>query len=174
MEKIKGNLGLIALVVVVLVAAVFRIIPHPPNFTPIAAMALFGGAYFTNKKLAFLIPMAAMLLSDLFIGFHSGMPAVYLSFALMVLIGMRISNNIKPKSVIIGSLSASVLFFVITNFGVWMTSATMYSQGLYGLTACYVAAIPFFHNTVLGDLVFTSVLFGGFYLVRQKFPILAK
>ncbi len=174
MEKIKANIGLIAVVVVVLVAAVLRIIPHPPNFTPIAAMALFGGAYFTNKKLAFLVPMAAMLLSDLFIGFHSGMPSIYISFVLIVLIGMRISNNIKPKSVIIGSLSASVLFFVITNFAVWVMSATMYSKDFSGLIACYVAAIPFFHNTLMGDLVFTSVLFGGFYLVKQKFPVLAR
>ncbi|PCH94060.1 MAG: hypothetical protein COB85_06065 [Bacteroidetes bacterium] len=174
MEKIKGNPGLTALVVVVIIAAIFRLIPHPPNFTPIGAMALFGGAYFANKKLAFLIPMAAMLLSDLFIGFHSGMPAIYLSFGMIVLIGIRISNNVKPKTVIVGALGSSVLFFVVTNFAVWMMSAGMYSKDFEGLVTCYVAAIPFFQNTVMGDLVFASTLFGGYYLVKQRFPVLAK
>ena len=174
MKKITGNSGIIALISVVLIAAIFRIIPHPPNFTPIAAMALFGGAYFADKRLAFIVPLAAMLLSDLIIGFHTGMPVVYFSFALMVLIGMRMSKNINPKSVAIGALSASILFFLVTNFAVWMMSTTLYSKDFSGLTACYVAAIPFFHNTLLGDLLFTSVLFGGFYLAKQRFPILAK
>ena len=173
MEKIKGNPGLIALAVVVLIAAIFRIIPHPPNFTPIAAMALFGGAYFSDKRLAFIVPLVAMLVSDLFIGFHSGMPAIYFSFVLMVFIGIRISKSIGPKSIIIGSLSASILFFVITNFTVWMMG-TMYSKDFAGLVTCYVAAIPFFQNTLVGDLVFTSSLFGGFYFIRQRFPALAR
>ncbi|MBZ0199472.1 MAG: hypothetical protein K8H86_06365, partial [Ignavibacteriaceae bacterium] len=120
----------------VLAAAFFRFLPHPPNFVPIAAMALFGGAYFTNKKLAFIIPFAAMLLSDLVLGFHAAMWAVYLSFALIVVIGMSISRNKKAGSVILAAVSASVSFFIITNFAHWLIDP-MYAKTSVGLAACF-------------------------------------
>ena len=85
----------------IIAAAFFRFLPHPPNFVPIAAMALFGGAYFSNKKLAFLVPFAAMIISDMVIGFHSVMWAVYLSFALIVVIGMSVRRNKKAGSIVI-------------------------------------------------------------------------
>lgn len=155
----------------VLAAAFFRFLPHPPNFVPIAAIALFGGAYFSNKKLAFIVPFAAMIISDIIIGFHATMWSVYLSFALIVLIGMSVSRNKKASSIIFASVSASVSFFVITNFAHWLIDP-MYAKTSGGLAACYAAAVPFFHYTLLGDLFFVGVMFGAYELVKIKFPIL--
>ncbi|MFN7014949.1 MAG: DUF6580 family putative transport protein, partial [Bacteroidia bacterium] len=128
-----------------LVAIVGRLIPHAPNFTPVAAMALFGGATLSNKRLAFILPIIAMFISDVIIGFHSTMWAVYISFAITVFIGTKINGNIKPLSVISASIASSALFFIITNFAVWLGS-TFYPRNLSGLIECYVAAIPFFNN----------------------------
>jgi hypothetical protein len=157
----------------ILIAAFTRLIPHPPNFTAIGAMALFGGAYFSRKSLAFAVPLAAMFLSDLIIGFHQGMYAVYLSFIFIVMIGLTLKNKKKAGNVFLASVSASVLFFVITNFAQWL-SYPLYSKDIAGLIACYVAAIPFFHYTLLGDLFFVGALFGLFELAKMKFPQLAK
>jgi hypothetical protein len=157
----------------ILIAAFTRLIPHPPNFTAIAAMALFGGAYFSRKSLAFAVPLAAMFLSDLIIGFHQGMYAVYLSFIFIVMIGLTLKNKKKAGNVFLASVSASVLFFVITNFAQWL-SYPLYSKDIAGLIACYVAAVPFFHYTLLGDLFFVGALFGLFELAKMKFPQLAK
>ncbi|HPO55449.1 MAG: hypothetical protein RBR95_00800 [Ignavibacteriaceae bacterium] len=157
----------------VLFAAFARFIPHPPNFAPIAAMALFGGAYFSNKKLAFIVPFAALFLSDLVIGLYEGIWVVYISFALVVLIGMTLKNRIKIGNVAVASITASAAFFVITNFGVW-AMGILYPKTAEGLIACYTAAIPFFHNTLLGDLFYTGVLFGVYEVVKVKFPVLAE
>jgi hypothetical protein len=157
----------------ILAASFTRLIPHPPNFTAIGAIALFGGAYFSDKKFAFIVPMAAMLLSDMIIGFHNGMLSVYLSFAIIVGIGILLSRNIKFKNVVAASLLSSVIFFVLTNFQMWVQSP-LYAKNLSGLIACYVAAIPFFHHTVLGDLIFVGILFGLFAVIQSKFPALAK
>lgn len=153
-------------------AAVFsRLIPHPPNFTPIAATALFGGAYFNDKKLSFAIPLIALFLSDLILGLHTLLPVVYACFALIVLIGFRLRENKSVTKVGIAAISSSVIFFIVTNFGVWLIGS-YYSKTIEGLTACYVAAIPFFQNSLSGDLFYTGVLFGGFELVRKYTPIL--
>jgi hypothetical protein len=157
----------------ILIAAFTRLIPHPPNFTAIAAMALFGGAYFSRKSLAFAVPLIAMFFSDMIIGFHQGMYAVYLSFIFIVMIGLTLKNKKKAGNVFLASVSASVLFFVITNFAQWL-SYPLYSKDIAGLIACYVAAIPFFHYTLLGDLFFVGALFGLFELAKMKFPQLAK
>jgi hypothetical protein len=157
----------------ILVAAFTRLIPHPPNFTAIGAMALFGGAYFDRKYLAFAIPLTAMFLSDIIIGFHPGMYAVYLSFILIVVIGMTLKDRKKIGNIFLAAVSASVLFFIITNFAQWL-SYPLYSKDITGLIACYVAAIPFFHYTLLGDLFFAGVLFGAFELAKVKFPQLTK
>ena len=156
---------------IILFAAIMRLVPHYPNFTPVAALALFGGAHFGKRWLAFLIPMAALLLSDLFLGFHGFMLPVYLSFALVVLMGTLMQKNIRVFNVIGGALSASILFFLITNFAVWMGSP-FYPQNLAGLMQSYIAAIPFFHTTILGDLFYSSVFFGGYYLVERYYPAL--
>ncbi len=170
-NKIKP--GFLILTGMIFIAAFVRLIPHPPNFVPIAAIALFGGAYFTKRWVAFLIPLAAMLITDLILGFHSTMWAVYLSFVIIVGIGMLMIKQKKISNIFLASVSASVLFFVITNFAVW-AFGIYYPKGLSGLAASYTAAIPFFHYTLLGDLFFVTLMFGSFELVKMKYPQLAE
>jgi len=155
----------------VFLAAALRLIPHPPNFTPLAAMALFGGAYLSDKRLAFGLPLAALLLSDAVLGFYHGMIWVYGSFVLMVCLGLQLQSRRRLRPIAGAALASSVLFFALTNFGVW-ASGDLYPRTFGGLGACYVAAIPFFQNTIAGDLVYTALLFGGFALVEKKFPAL--
>jgi hypothetical protein len=156
---------------IILFAAIMRLLPHYPNFTPVAALALFGGAHFGKRWLAFLVPLAALFLSDLFLGFHGFMVPVYLSFALVVLLGTLIRNNVRIATLIGGAMAGSVLFFLITNFAVWMGSP-FYPQTFAGLLQSYTMAIPFFHTSLLGDLFYSGVFFGGFYLVQQYYPSL--
>jgi len=160
---------LVALLSAVLVAAALRLVPHPPNFTPIGAMALFGGAYLGRRALAFAAPLGALLLSDLVLGFYHGMATVYFSVALIVMIGMVALSRVSPIRVGLAALASSVLFFVVTNFGMWLFSG-FYPRSLAGLEACYVAAIPFFQNTVAGDLFYATLLFGGFKLLELMVP----
>ena len=160
----------------VLAAALSRLLPHPPNFTPIAAIALSSAVYL-DKRHAFLVPLAAMLISDYFIGFHRGMPWVYGSFLLTGLIGLWLRSHKKPLPVIGATLASSVLFFLITNFGVW-AMGTMYPKTWAGAAECYTLAIPFFQNTVVGDLAYTAALFGLFelgklYLKWEQVPATA-
>ena len=162
---------LLAILAAIVVAAALRLVPHPPNFTPIGAMAMFSGAYLTRRGVAFAAPFAAMLLSDAVLGFHSGMPFVYGSVALIVCIGWLALKRISSLRIVAAALVSSVLFFVITNFGTWALSG-MYPLTAAGLGACYVAAIPFFQNTVIGDLFYAGVLFGGFALLERAIPAL--
>ncbi len=166
-----NHVRLLALLSAIVAAAALRLVPHPPNFTPIAAMALFSGAYFGRNALAFIAPLAAMLLSDTLIGFHSGMPFVYGSVAIIVLLGWLALSRVSVLRIGLAAIASSVLFFAITNFGVWLTSG-MYPLTPGGLAACYVAAIPFFQNTVAGDLFFSGLLFGGFALLERALPAL--
>ena len=152
-------------------AAASRLIPHPPNFTPIAAMALFGGAYISDKRLAFGLPLAALFLSDAVLGFYRDMIWVYGSFALIVCLGVQLQSRRRLLPIAGAALAGSVLFFVITNFG-FIISDDLYPRTLEGLAAGYVAAIPFFQNTLAGDLVYTALLFGGFAFAEKKFPAL--
>ncbi len=161
------------LTALVLGAALTRLLPHYPNFTAIGGLALFGGAYFDKKWQSFVIPFAALFLTDLLLGFHSTMFAVYGSFALIILLGMSLSKKRTVTSVLLASVTSSVLFFVITNLGMWMTMG-MYPKTAAGLGMCYTAAIPFFHTTLLGDLFFTSVLFGAYELIQLKAPQLVR
>ncbi|MCJ7553171.1 MAG: hypothetical protein MUO34_04730 [Ignavibacteriaceae bacterium] len=173
MNSLKLSPRFLMLTGMVLVAALIRLLPHPPNFAPIAAMALFGGAYFNKKAFAFVIPLAALFLTDLFLGFHNTMWAVYLGFILIVGLGMIMLKKKSVLTVILASVSASVLFFVLTNLAFWATD-TLYSTNLTGLAVCFTAAIPFFHNTLMGDLFYTGVMFGLFELAKAKFPQLVK
>lgn len=160
------RLRLVAVIGVILAAAASRLIPHPPNLTPIAAMALFGGAHFADRRLAFLIPLAAMFLSDLVVGLHRLLPVVYASFALIVCIGFWLRPRMSALRVAGAALAGSVAFFVLTNFGVWAWGS-FYPKTLDGLVAAYVAGIPFFRNTLLGDVAYTALLFGGFALLQR-------
>jgi hypothetical protein len=154
-------------------AAALRLVPHPPNFTPIGAMALFGGAYLGRRWLAFVAPLAALLLSDLVLGFYPEMIFVYLSVAIVVLIGHALSKRRTVLGVGAAAIASSVLFFLVTNFGVWLVM-DYYPKSLPGLGACYVAALPFFQNTVAGDLFYSGLLFGGFALLERAVPALRR
>ena len=167
----------------ILLAALSRLLPHPPNFTPIGGMALFGAAYFSRQYWAILVPLAALWISDLVInnvlfaeyfnGFSwFGIPVVYLSIILIALMGRQVLRKIKITNLLIASLLASVVFFLVTNAGSWWMDPTYPKDGS-GLLAAYVAGIPFFWNTLAGDLFFTAVLFGGYELVKQRFPAVA-
>jgi hypothetical protein len=163
---------LLAILLAILGASALRLVPHPPNFTPIGAMALFSGAYLGRRGLlAFAAPLGAMLLSDAVIGFHSGMLFVYASIAAIVVIGWLALQTRTPLRIGAAAVASSILFFVVTNFGTWIVSG-MYPLTVSGLTACYVAAIPFFQNTLAGDLVYSGLLFGGFALLERAIPAL--
>ena len=176
MEKLgltmDNKARLLALLMAIFAAAAMRLLPHPPNFSPIAAMALFSGAYLPKRALAFAAPFGALVLSDALLGgFYPGMNFVYLSFGLTVLIGWAIARRKTPLRIGGAAVASSVLFFVLTNFGMWLFSG-FYPRTFEGLAACYVAAIPFFQNTLAGDLVFTALLFGGFALAERLVPSL--
>lgn len=162
----------LTLTALVAAAALSRIIPHPWNVTPIAAMALFAGAHFASRRSAYLIPLAAMAASNLLLGtFYDTILFVYASFALTVFIGTRIRERRDAASIAGASLVSSVAFFLITNAGHWLVSG-MYPRTVGGFFACLSAGIPFFRNTVAGDLVFTAAFFGGFALLESRFPAL--
>lgn len=165
------QIRLTTLTVLVALVAFTRLLPHPPNFAPVSALALFGAALFERKWLGLLAPLAAMLLSDLVLGFHGLMPHVYGSFLLSWLIGLLLLRKPNVLNVSLAALLSSVLFFAITNFGVWY-GGPFYPQTREGLLACYAAAIPFFQYTLLGDLFFSALLFGGYALLQQRFPVL--
>lgn len=151
----------------ILIGIIARLLPHPANFAPISALALFSGAYL-SKKNALIIPLIAMFISDIFLGFHTTMPFVYLSFILIALLGQTQSNKIKFTNILALSLSGSLLFFIITNFGVWATTH-IYGHTLQGLIDCYTLAIPFYRNTLLGDLVYTGAFFGLYEFAKVTF-----
>ncbi|TWU41581.1 hypothetical protein Q31b_30320 [Novipirellula aureliae] len=149
----------------VLVAVASRLLPHPPNFTALGAVALFGGASLTGRRWAYGLPLLAMLLSDLVIGFHGWAPVVYGAMMVYVWLGRRAGSS--STRVIGASLLGSVAFFVITNLACWWS---MYDHSAVGLTACFAAAIPFFGFTLAGDLVFSGVLFGAMAMAEKLSP----
>nr|WP_295374654.1 DUF6580 family putative transport protein [uncultured Sphingosinicella sp.] len=165
------NTRVVVLVTAIFLAAIFRLVPHPPNFSPIAAMALFSGAYLPRRGLAFVAPMGAMLVSDAVLGFHGEMLVVYASVAMIVAMGFLLSAKRSAGRIVVAALASSVLFYLVTNFGVW-ASGDMYPKTAGGLAACYAAAIPFFQNSLIGDLVFTGLLFGGFAVAERLVPTL--
>lgn len=164
----------------VLAAAASRLIPHPPNFTPIIALALFGGSYFTDRRTAYVVPLAAMVLSDIGLAFLQGYEffaamrlVIYGCFALITTMGLFLRHRLKIVNVIAASLAGSIVFFVITNFAVW-AEGQLYPMNMTGLAQCYVAAIPFFRNTVLSALFYSALLFGSFEFAQHKVPALAE
>ena len=168
---LKPRLLIVAAIIVA--AALSRLIPHPPNMASVAAVALFGGAYIQDRRLAFLIPLGALFLGDLVLGFYDlpEMVIVYDSFALIVCIGLWLKQRRSVLRIGGAAIASSVLFFMLTNFGAWALT-DIYPKTLGGLIACYIAAIPFFQNTLQGDLLYTVVLFGGFALLERRFSLL--
>lgn len=161
-------------VVICAVAIALRIAEIlPSNLSPVAAVALFGAAFMTNRIAGLLIPMGIMIASDAVLGFHSAAPAVYAGFLIIGLIGLSIRNNPTIVKGIGGAIMGSVIFFLVTNAAVWLTSG-FYAPGFAGLIESYTAGLPFFRNTLIGNVVFTVILFAGFKLAVSKFPELAK
>ena len=172
-------------IVAIATVALSRLLPHIPNFTPIAAMALFGGAFLSNKKSAYLLTFAALLLSDILVNTilyndynftnYLAQPfvwAVYFSFALTVFMGTSFQHNINVKNVAFFSVSSSLIFWLLTNFACWPNNP-LYTQNLAGLINCYIAAIPFIGN-VIGDLFYNTLLFGTLFLAGKRVPVLIK
>ncbi|MBR9921105.1 MAG: hypothetical protein GYB31_09720 [Bacteroidetes bacterium] len=180
MQARSNNKSIVLISVMVLLAALSRLLPHPPNFAPIGAMALFGAAYLKQKHLALIIPFVALWISNLildnvvygmyydhFMWFSN--PGVFLGFLFIVLLGFGLLKKISAGRVFGASLAASVIFFLVTNFFSWL-SYGLYPMNFAGLMACYTAAIPFFWNTLIGDLFFVGVLFGGYEMVKARWP----
>jgi hypothetical protein len=176
------DLRLGAVVLFILVAAATRFVPHPYNFSPLGAMALFGGAYLSKRWLAILIPVAAAFVSDLLInnvlyseyydGFTwmaEGSVWMYLIYGAIAVLGMFALRTVSVGRVLGASLGSSVLFFLASNFLCWPGNM-MYAQNAGGLMTCYAAGLPFFPGTVAGDLVYSTALFGGFALLQRYLP----
>lgn len=163
---------LLALVIIV-IAAALRIAPHPWNFTPVGAMALFSGAIIRDRRLAFAFPLLALFVGDLFVGFYKLglMILVYASFSISVLIGRVVQGRRTVLRIGAGTLLGSIQFFLITNFAAWWL-LNSYPKTVDGLTACYLAGLPLFWNTLAGDAFYCVLFFGGFALAERFVPIL--
>ena len=183
--KINPRFGFI--VVMIIAAAASRFLPHPPNFTPVGGMALFGAAYFAKKYWALLVPFAALWLSDIILNnvvyaqYQEGftlMPTyaiwTYVALAAMVLMGSKVLRKINILNVIGASIGASLLFFFITNFGAWYADPFhMFADDISGLGVALTAGLPFFWNTLAGDLMYVGILFGGFEMIKNAYPQLS-
>ncbi|MDD5570505.1 MAG: hypothetical protein PHD97_05030 [Bacteroidales bacterium] len=182
MKKIfNARFGILWLIIIS--AGALRLFPHPVNSTPIGAMALFGGAYFGRRWLAFIVPLAALFVSDIVVNYvfyqkfvllHEMVIWVYGAFILNVVVGNMI-KKVKVSNVVAGGIVGAILFYVITNFGVWATPGIMhiYPMTPQGLIACYVAGIPYLWNTVAGNLFYSALMFGVFELAKRKFTVLS-
>ncbi len=181
--------GPLVLTAMILLAAFSRLLPLPPNFAPIEAIALFGGAYFARRSLAFVVPVLAMLVADLALGLLRGdaylaylttaayLPSLlanYLSIAATVVLAFGLRGRVNGARVLGYSLAGSVLFFLVSNFAVWVTAFMVpgYPACSTGLLPCYIAAVPFFKTTLLSTLAYSALLFGGFALLRVRLPAL--
>ena len=149
----KTNFKFYSALMLITVLAFSRIIPHPANFTPILGMAVFAGTVFDRKIFSFLIPLLAMILSDLFLGFHSGIVIIYFAICLNVAIGIYFINKISYFKIFVSLVSGSLVFFIITNFAVWVSSG-MYTYSLEGLLTCYTKALPFLQNTIISTILY--------------------
>ena len=143
----------------------------PYNFTPVEAIALFGGAYFADRRLAFLVPLGAMLIADLIIGLHPLVPAVYACIAASVVLGFGLRDKVSVLRIGAYGIAGSLLFFVVVSFVEWLLGDTDYCRA--GIVSCYVAALPFLKNWLAGTLVWSALLFGGFEMLRRAAPRLA-
>lgn len=162
----------LALLTIILAAAATRLFPHPPNMTSLSAVALFGGAYFADKRLAFLVPLGALFLSDLVLGFYAHVEVVYLAFLLVVCIGLLLQKHRSVLTIAGASIASSLVFFLVTNFVGFHIDGGLYPMTFNGMMESYIAGLPFLRNTMIGDLLYTALLFGGFALLETRFTAL--
>ncbi|MCX6154189.1 MAG: hypothetical protein NT007_08515 [Candidatus Kapabacteria bacterium] len=167
------NSRFLLIIGLILFAAFSRLLPHPNNFTPLMAISLFTGAFISDRRLAFVLPLTAMLISDAIIGFYPFAYAIYLSFGVAVVLGITISKKVNLINVIAVSFASSISFFILTNFVYWLASGG-YPMNLAGLADCYIKAIPFYRNMIAGDGIYVFVLFGAFALAEKFVPALQK
>ena len=160
------------LVAMIALAVAIRLLIHfvpgalPYNFTPVEAIALFGGAYFSDRRLAFIVPLGAMLLSDLVIGLHPMLPVIYACIAASVALGFGLRHRVSVLRVAGFGVAGSLLFFVVVSFVEWLLGDTEYCRA--GIVPCYAAALPFLQNWLAGTLVWSAILFGTFELMRAR------
>ena len=142
------------------IAPLVKFLPDLPNFAPIAAIALFSGVYL-NKKYALIIPVVAMIIGDIFIGFYNPMVmiSVYGSFVFVGLIGIWLKSHKSAPNILAGSLFGSIIFFLVTNFAMWAKPISLYPHTMQGLLDCYIMGLPFFRNTIAGDLFYVGTFF---------------
>jgi hypothetical protein len=157
---------------IVLAAAALRLAPHPMNFAPIGALALFGGAYFSSKRVALAVPLLSLIAGDVFMGFHPLVPFVYASFLVSVAIGFRLRSKKSAPRVGAATIAGAIQFFLVTNFALWASSIGSFPKTAGGLAACYIAGIPLFWNTLAGDAFYATLFFGGMALAERRFPVL--
>jgi hypothetical protein len=157
---------------IVLAAAALRIVPHPMNFAPIGAIALFGGACFSSKRAAVAVPLLSLIAGDIFIGFHRLIPYVYASFLVSVAIGFWLRRKKSASGIGAATVAGAIQFFLVTNFAVWATSIGSYAKNVGGLAECYIAGLPLFWNTLGGDAFYVALLFGVMALAEKRFPSL--
>jgi hypothetical protein len=161
----------VVILATIALAAAMRIAPHPWNFTPVGAMALFSGALIRDRRLAFLFPLLALFAGDLVVGFHKLIPVVYASFLINVFIGRFLADNRTVARIGGATFLAALQFFVVTNFSMWAFMGSYPRTGA-GLFACYINGLPLFWNTLAGDALYAALLFGGFALAERLFPVL--
>lgn len=175
--KLQASSNVFVVITLIGLAALSRLLPHPPNFTAVGAMALFGSAYLSPRWLGFAVPFGALWISDLvinnivyasyfdhFVWFYN--PSNYIGFGLVIATGFFLLKRVRLSSVVLASFVASMIFFGISNFAVWLSNP-LYPQTGAGLLACYGAGVPFFWNTLAGDLSFSLTLFGAFAWIRS-------
>ena len=142
-----------------------RFISHAPNFTAVTAIALFGGVYL-NRKYAILLPLVLMMISDVFIGFHDTIFFTWGSFVLIAFIGLWVREHKRASTILASSIVSAILFFIITNFGAWLS--VLYPHTWNGFITCYTLAIPFFRNTLLSSVIYSTVLFGTYEYIAFR------
>src|SRR6266852_4883520 len=170
-EKESLLLHTILILTMIFLTAALRLAPHPWNFTPVGAIALFSGAMVRDRRLAFLFPLLVMFATDLIIGFNRLSLLVYASFLLSVFIGRLLNQKRNLPRIAGATLLGSLQFFLVTNFGVW-AFLTTYPRTPAGLASCYLAGIPLFWNTLAGDAFYATLLFGTVALAERLSPIL--
>jgi hypothetical protein len=170
-EKLALLLRGAVIVMLITLSAVLRMVPHPWNLTPVGAMALFSGAMFRNRWIAFLLPLASLFAGDLFVGFHKLMLIVYASFAVSVAIGRWLRENRSLARIGGVVFLGAAQFFVTTNFAMWVLGG-YYAKTAAGLATCFMAGVPLFWNTLSGDALYAGILFGGLALAEKMLPAL--